>query len=126
MPRAEFRKALDSLCPAPELGWLTFGRILRLSYPKTHDLHIAGDFIIRAYRSFSIDPSGPVGARFMLHALQHLANHNPLEFNERVLTTARGSYYAAVHLASLPHPELHTTKTRTFHPEICALPTTEA
>lgn len=126
MARAEFRNVLDSLCPVPELGWLTFGRILKLSYNKTNDLHIAGDFIIRAYRSFSIDPSGPVGARFMMHAMQHLANCDPIEFNKFTVATTNGCYYSALHLARLPHPELHTTKTRTFHPEICSLPTTEA
>ena len=119
MARAEFRTALDSLCPVPELGWLTFGRILKLSYPKAHDLHIAGDFIIRAYRSFSIDPSGPVGARFMMHAMQHLANYDPLEFTKGMLDSTAHCYYTARFMASLPHPELHTTKTRTFHPEIC-------
>lgn len=122
MARAEFRNVLDSLCPVPELGWLTLGRILKLSYPKAHDLHIAGDFIIRAYRSFSIDPNGPVGARFMMHAMLHLANYDPIEFNKLTVATTNGCYDAARHLASLPHPELHTTKTRTFHPEICIPP----
>lgn len=115
MARAEHRILLDSLCPHPDLGWLTTYRILRLaSQPGSIERRAAAE-LRRAITSLTEDPNGPTGCRYIYYFFNML-NMPDSAAQAHLCYLAARNYIRQDPRTLL---ESHLTPTRTFHPEIC-------
>lgn len=114
MARANHRILLDSLCPHPDLGWLTTYRIIRLASDPGSPERRACKHLRSAITSLTEDPNGPTGCR-------HIRNFFTALGMTAEATQANLCYLAALHyIHQDPRTlESHLTPTRTFHPEIC-------
>jgi hypothetical protein len=110
--RANHRIELDNLCPHPDLGWLTTYRILRAcSQPGSIERKAAKQLRL-AIASLIEDPNGPTGC---LHIAKFFNILGMTDKQQAALTC----YADAIRHMRLPMPEVHTTRTPTYHPEFC-------